>query len=49
MKSADILPKAKVKASQFQVHISYLLQKCKKSKTSEKGFAHFEKTISQQL
>jgi len=26
------LPKAKVKASQFSVHISYFLQNCKKSR-----------------
>jgi hypothetical protein len=31
-----ILPKAQVQASQFQVHISYLLQKCKKGKLSKK-------------
>jgi len=33
--SADLLPKPKVKASQFQVHISYFLQKCKKGKPGE--------------
>jgi hypothetical protein len=28
----NILPKPKVKASQFPIHISYFLQKCKKGK-----------------
>ena len=28
----DFLPYSQVQASQFPVHISYLLQKCKKSK-----------------
>jgi len=31
----DFLPKPKVKAFQFQVHISYFLQNCKKGKPSE--------------
>jgi len=31
----NILPKPKVKASQFQVHISYFLQNCKKGKPCE--------------
>ena len=30
-----ILPKPQVQASQFQVHISYFLQNCKKGKPSE--------------
>jgi hypothetical protein len=29
------LPKAQVEAPQFQVHISYFLQKCKKGKPDE--------------
>jgi len=35
LKTCDFLPKPKVKASQFQVHISYFLQKCKKGKPYE--------------
>jgi hypothetical protein len=35
----DILPKPQVQAFQFQVHISYLLQKCKKWQTLSNGFA----------
>ena len=31
----DTLPKAQVEAPQFQVHISYFLQKCKKGKPIE--------------
>ena len=31
----DTLPKAQVEAPQFQVHISYLLQKCKKWQTPQ--------------
>jgi len=31
----DFLPKSQVQESQFQVHISYLLQKCKKGKPCE--------------
>jgi len=33
--SWDILPKPQVQASQFQLHISYFLQKCKKGKPGE--------------
>ena len=32
IKTFDFLPKPQVQASQFQVHISYFLQKCKKDK-----------------
>ncbi len=31
----DFLPKPQVKAPQFTLHISYLLQKCKKGKPDE--------------
>jgi hypothetical protein len=31
----DILPKPQVQASQFQLHISYLFQNCKKGKPDE--------------
>jgi len=31
----DNLPKPQVKASQFPLHISYFLQKCKKGKPGE--------------
>ena len=34
---ADFLPKPQVQASPFQVHISHLLQKCKKGKPPEKS------------
>jgi hypothetical protein len=42
----DILPKAQVEAPQFQVHISHLLQKCKKDKFPEKEFALFKNDIT---
>jgi hypothetical protein len=42
-KGWNILPYTQVQASQFQVHISYFLQKCKKGKPPEKGFALIEK------
>jgi hypothetical protein len=44
--TCDLLPKPKVKASQFQVHISYFLQKCKKGKPSKTDLPSW-KTISQ--
>jgi hypothetical protein len=34
-KTCDFLPKPKVKALQFPLHISYFLQKCKKGKPGE--------------
>ena len=45
---ADFLPKPKVKASQFPVHISYFLQKCKKGKPSKKNLPYLN-TISQPI
>jgi hypothetical protein len=33
--SCDFLPKPQVQASQFQLHISYLFQNCKKGKPDE--------------
>jgi hypothetical protein len=35
VKTCDFLPEPRVKASQFQVHISYFLQECKKGKPGE--------------
>ena len=43
---SDILPKSQVQAFQFPVHISYLLQKCKKKQTREKEFALFKNDIT---
>jgi len=42
----DFLPKPKVQASQFQLHISYFLQNCKKGKPGEMDLPYL-KTISQ--
>jgi hypothetical protein len=42
------LPKAQVEAPQFQVHISYFLQNCKKGKPSKKNLPYL-KTISQPI
>jgi hypothetical protein len=42
----DFLPKPKVKASQFPVHISYFLQKCKNGKPSEKSLPFLENDIT---
>ena len=42
------LPKPQVKAPQFPLHISYFLQKCKKSKPDEMDLPYW-KTISQLL
>jgi hypothetical protein len=47
-KTCDFLPIPKVKASQFPLHISYFLQKCKKGKPSKKNLPYL-KTISQVL
>jgi len=46
--TCDYLPKPKVKASQFQLHISYFLQNCKKGKF-RKRICPYWKTISQLL
>jgi hypothetical protein len=43
---SDILPKPQVQASQFQLHISYLLQKCKKGKPPKNGFALLKNDIT---
>jgi hypothetical protein len=42
----NILPKPKVKASQFPVHISYFLQKCKKGKPIEMNLPILENDIT---
>jgi hypothetical protein len=42
----DTLPKAQVEAPQFQVHISYLLQKCKKWQTHRNKFALLKNDIT---
>ncbi|GAH08414.1 unnamed protein product [marine sediment metagenome] len=42
----DILPKPQVQASQFQLHISYLLQKCKKGKPPKNRFALLQNDIT---
>ena len=42
----DILPVQQVQASQFPLHISYFLQKCKKRQNPEKGFALFKNDIT---
>ena len=49
VKTCDFLPKPKVKASQFPVHISYLLQKCKKGQTQRNKFALIKKRYHNQL
>jgi hypothetical protein len=41
-----ILPKPKVKASQFPVHISYFLQKCKKGKPYEMDLPSLKNDIT---
>ena len=41
-----ILPIAKVKASQFPVHISYFLQNCKKGNPSEISLPFFKNDIT---
>ena len=46
IKSKDTLPKPKVKASQFPVHLSYLLQNCKKGKPPEKGLSWLKNDIT---
>ena len=46
IKSTDVLPKPKVKASQFQVHISHFLQNCKKGKPGEMDTLFFENDIT---
>jgi hypothetical protein len=46
MKSTDFLPKPKVKASQFQVHISYFLQNCKKGKSPKKDLPLLKNDIT---
>jgi len=46
MPIAYTLPKPKVKASQFPVHISYFLQQCKKDKSYDMDLPSW-KTISQ--
>jgi hypothetical protein len=43
---ACILPKAQVQAPQFQVHISYFLQNCKKGKPSEISLPFLENDIT---
>ena len=40
------LPKPQVQASQFQVHISYLLQKCKKGKPDEMDLPFWKNDIT---
>jgi len=40
------LPKPKVKASQFPVHISYFLQKCKKGQILKKRFVLLKNDIT---
>jgi len=45
---AYILPVQQVQAPQFQVHISYFLQNCKKGKPSKKDLPII-KTISQPI
>jgi len=45
-KSADFLPKPKVKASQFPVHISYFLQNCKKGKPDEMDLPSLKNDIT---
>jgi hypothetical protein len=45
---ADTLPKAQVQQSKFQLHISYFLQNCKKSKPGEMDLPYL-KTISHVL
>jgi hypothetical protein len=40
------LPKPKVKASQFSVHISYFLQKCKKGKSPKKDLPLLKNDIT---
>ena len=42
----DTLPKAQVEAPQFQVHISHLLQKCKKGKPSKKDLPLLKNDIT---
>ena len=46
--SWNTLPKPQVQAPQFQLHISYFLQNCKKGKPSKKDLPYL-KTISQVL
>jgi len=46
--TCDFLPYSQVQAPQFQVHISYFLQNCKKGKPPKKDLP-FLKTISQVL
>jgi hypothetical protein len=43
---ADFLPKPQVQASQFQVHISHLLQKCKKGKPSKTDLPFMKNDIT---
>jgi len=44
--TCDFLPKPQVQAHRFQLHISYLLQKCKKGKFPRKGFALLKNDIT---
>jgi len=37
LKACAYLPKTQIRALQFKVHISYFLQKCKKSKPLKKS------------
>jgi hypothetical protein len=45
-KTCDFLPKPQVQASQFQVHISYFLQKCKKGKPSKTDLPFLKNDIT---
>jgi len=42
----DFLPKPKVQASQFQLHISYFLQNCKKGKPGEMDLPFLKNDIT---
>ena len=42
----DFLPKAQVQPSQFQVHISYFLQNCKKGKSPKKDLPLLKNDIT---
>jgi len=46
LSACAFLPKPKVKASQFQVHISYFLQKCKKGKPDEMDLPFLKNDIT---
>jgi hypothetical protein len=45
-KTANTLPKPQVQASQFSVHISYFLQKCKKGKFCEMDLPSLKNDIT---